>query len=260
MSALFICLFFIYGLLVGSFVNTCIYRLPIGESVVSPPSHCTSCNEKIKAYDLIPVISFIILGGRCRNCKAKISVRYMCIELLTGFLFSICYLHFGATLLGVIYCVTFSTLVAAFFIDLEHQIIPDGINLVIALMGIWALFVNKPYWFYILGAFIVSVPILIIAKLTNGFGGGDIKLFAAAGLLLGTKLICTAAFIAIITAGIFGMFLLLFKKVNGKSKMAFGPFIVIGIFISTLWGDELVDWYFSMPVFFAFFENFSRYI
>ncbi len=246
MSYLIYTIYFVFGITIGSFVNVCIFRLPEGKSIIIPPSHCNTCGKNINNFDLIPIISFLILRGRCRNCGTKLSILYPFIELTNGVLYLISFYYFGFTLTSAVMCLLFSTLTAIFMIDLKHKIIPDSLNIFILCLGVFSLVVSRQdVVSHLSGLLIVSVPIFIIALLTNGFGGGDVKLFAAVGLLLGFKLILLTAFIAIITGGIFGAYLLLIKNKKLKSEMPFGPFIVIGIFISSIWGTQIIDWYFG---------------
>lgn len=251
----------IFGLLIGSFLNVCIYRMPREESVVVAPSHCTGCGTRIKPYDLIPVLSFIILRGKCRSCGAKVSWRYPLIELLTGAVFCVLLYFFGLTADFAAMIFMMSILIATFFIDLEHQIIPD--ELVIAgLVGGAILFVynifypvsyfgDRHWWNpllgMVLGAGIVTLIIIIGAKFygEDAMGGGDMKIFAPIGLFLGWKMTLIALFLSIVLGGVISGLLLLFKIRKGKDPIPFGPFIVLGTFITMLWGWDILLWYLS---------------
>src|SRR5665648_43327 len=169
---------FTLGLLIGSFLNVCIYRIPENISVAKGFSFCPTCKNRIQPYDLIPVISYLFLKGSCRHCKSHISAKYPLVELLTGVLFILVYFQFGLTPYAGLTAILVSVLVAITFIDLKHQIIPDGLSLIIFASGIPAAFLSglSP-WEHVIGFFAVSVLLLIIAFLSNGgMGGGDIKL------------------------------------------------------------------------------------
>lgn len=237
-------LFFIFGLVFGSFVNVCIYRMPLHQSIVFGRSHCTNCNKPIAYFDLIPVISYVILLGKCRLCKTKISPFYPFIELLTGVLFVMCLYRFTNITEAAFMCLVCCSFIAIFFIDLRHYIIPDSLNIAIIVLSIIAMFVmQKSIVDSIAGAFAISIPLFIIVKVTKGFGEGDVFLFFACGLLLGMKLIALAAFISIISGGAVAVILLICKKKGLKSQMPFGPFIVYGVLTSLFFGKEILSWY-----------------
>ncbi|HZK60914.1 MAG TPA: prepilin peptidase [Anaerovoracaceae bacterium] len=242
---------FTLGLLIGSFLNVCIYRIPENISVAKGFSFCPTCKNRIQPYDLIPVISYLFLKGSCRHCKSHISAKYPLVELLTGVLFILVYFQFGLTPYAGLTAILVSVLVAITFIDLKHQIIPDGLSLIIFASGIPAAFLSglSP-WEHVIGFFAVSVLLLIIAFLSNGgMGGGDIKLMAAAGLFLGWKLILLSLMIASIIGAIISIGLLVLKKADRKSMVPFGPFLSIGIIISVLYGNTLIMWYLVNIVF-----------
>ncbi|MEG1501430.1 MAG: prepilin peptidase, partial [Clostridiales bacterium] len=188
MEALIYILFFIYGLLIGSFLNVCIYRIPLGISVAKGRSMCPSCHNKLGFWDLIPLFSYLFLGGHCRYCQAKISPRYAVVELLTALVFTACYWHFQALPQGILACLLAAVLIVIAFIDLDTREIPDKFHLMILFLAVINLFIDPSgdLIMKISGLFAVSVPMFVIAFFTGGFGGADIKLMAAAGLYLGT--------------------------------------------------------------------------
>lgn len=242
---------FTLGLLIGSFLNVCIYRIPENISVAKGFSFCPACKNRIQPYDLIPVISYLFLKGSCRYCKSHISIKYPLVELSTGLLFILVFFQFGLTPFAGLVALLVSVLVAVTFIDLKYQIIPDGLVLTIFAAGIPAAFLSglSP-WEHVIGFFAVSVLLLIIAFLSNGgMGGGDIKLMAAAGLFLGWKLIVLSLMIASIVGAIISVGLLVLKKADRKSMVPFGPFLSIGIIISALYGNILIQWYLDYIVF-----------
>lgn len=241
---------FLLGACIGSFLNVCIYRLPKGESLIKRNSHCMTCGEPIKHRDLIPIVSWCILRGKCRNCKAKISARYTVVEALTGVLFMLVCWHFDPVIRPmqcILNCLLFAALVVVFFMDWDTQLINTGIVIFIGLLAVPEYLLCKDYSglplkSMIIGAFIVSVPMLIIvlASHEKAMGMGDVYLMAAAGLFLGMQGILVAFVIALITGAIGG---LIQKHRNGDSVFAFGPYLSIGIAVAALYGDVIGTWY-----------------
>jgi leader peptidase (prepilin peptidase)/N-methyltransferase len=247
------CIFiFLFGACIGSFLNVCIYRLPTGESLTKKNSHCMTCNEPIKRRDLIPIVSWCLLRGKCRNCGAKISPRYTVVELLNALLYLYVFIHFDFTsrlLYPTLVALMFSALIVVFFMDWDTQLINTGVVIFIGLLAI-------PEYFFcsvqthltlksqIIGMFVVSVPLLIIELVSHGkaMGRGDVYLMAAAGLFLGMQGILVAMLIALIIGSIVGLIL---KHINHDSVFAFGPYLSIGIAVSTIWGNQIGEWYMS---------------
>lgn len=238
-------LIFILGILIGSFLNVCIYRIPENISVAKGFSFCPTCKKRIMPYDLIPVFSYVFLKGACRNCQTKISIKYPLVELLTGILFVLTFNQLGLTMLTGLTFVLVAVLVVISFIDLKLQIIPDGLVAIIFVTGIAAIFFSgRSPWEHIIGFFAVSLLLLLIALITGGgMGGGDIKLMGAAGLFLGWKLVLLSLMIASVVGAVISIGLLVSKKADRKSMVPFGPFLSIGIFISALYGDAILLWY-----------------
>ncbi len=242
-----IILFLIYGLIIGSFLNVCIYRIPLNISVAKGRSYCPHCKHTLNALDLVPVFSFLFLRGRCRYCKEGISPRYAMVELVTAVLYALAYVSFGWGVDAILGCLLISTLIIVSFIDIDTFTIPDRLHLVILILAIIRLFIYKDGLLnHLLGIVIIALPMLVIAYFTNGFGGGDIKLMGVVGLYLGSPLTVLAFFVSILTGGIYGTMLLVFKKANRKSKLAFGPFLCLGIVVSLLFGDTLISFYLSL--------------
>jgi leader peptidase (prepilin peptidase) / N-methyltransferase len=235
---------FIFGSILGSFYNVVIYRLPRKESIVVGSSHCPSCNTPIKPYDLIPVLSYFILGGKCRNCKKPYSFRYPLVEFITGLLFVLTYFVYGytwSTLIGIILA---SVLLIITLIDIDTMEIYDTFQVILFILALAFITQSElPLGDHLIGFFIISVPFYIIAIITNGMGGGDIKLIAMGGLLLGWKATLVAFFIASITGGIVAILLVLLKQQGRKSLIAFGPYLCLGIYIAFLYGNTIFDWY-----------------
>jgi leader peptidase (prepilin peptidase) / N-methyltransferase len=238
---------FIFGSILGSFYNVVIYRLPRKESIVVGSSHCPSCNTPIKPYDLIPVLSYFILGGKCRNCKKPYSFRYPLIEFITGLLFVLTYFVYGFTWTTLIGIILASVLLIVTLIDIDTMEIYDTFQVILFVLAL--AFITQsglPLGDHLIGFFIISVPFYIIAIITNGMGGGDIKLIAMGGLLLGWKATLVAFFIASITGGIVAILLVLLKQQGRKSLIAFGPYLCLGIYIAFLYGNTIFDWYLKL--------------
>ncbi|TCT16896.1 leader peptidase (prepilin peptidase)/N-methyltransferase [Natranaerovirga pectinivora] len=239
-------LFLLLGILIGSFLNVCIYRIPKDESVVTGRSHCMGCNKNIPWYDLVPILSYVILGGKCRFCKKKLSIQYPIVELLNGVAYLWIFMKFDYSVESIIYCLFVSALITLSFIDWKFMIIPNKINVFILILAIIHLIYNIEQWKnYIIGFFIVSGLLLLIAIITKGqIGGGDIKLMAASGLLLGWDIIILALCIGSVVGSIISIILLITKK--GGKMVPFGPYLSIGMFISLVYGKQLIQWYLSM--------------
>lgn len=241
----------IFGLLIGSFLNVCIYRIPKHENITTTRSHCTSCGNVIKWYDLIPVISFLLLRGKCRNCGAKISIQYPIIEMINGLLYCLVYAVMGLNLKSVLTMALISALIVIAVIDWRTYEIPFGLNVFIAILGIADIAIklmDRDYpgiWDNLIGAVSVSgfLLLLYLATKGRGIGGGDIKLMAAAGLFLGWKN-CILAFVIGCVLG--SVIHLIRMKVSGKDHvLAFGPYLAVGILIASLWGEMIVNAYLS---------------
>ena len=239
--------FFIFatGIVIGSFLNVCILRLPKHESIATTPSHCFSCNTKIKRYDLIPVLSWLILKGRCRHCGEKISARYPVVELLNGLLWIFAYYILGAQIKTIIVCLMISALIIVAFMDWDTLEINVGVITFIALLAIPSYFFTSDADLVsrLIGAVIISVPFFIIGTITGGIGFGDVLLMGAAGLLLGVPKILVATFIGLILASIVGIII---KVITKNSRFAFGPWLAIAIAFSSLYGDRISKWYLSL--------------
>ena len=237
---------FIFGLCIGSFLNVCIYRIPKDENITTTRSHCMACGNVIKWYDLVPVFSYIILGGKCRHCKTKLSAQYPVIELLNGLLYCLIFAIKGLTVESALICFLSSALIVIAVIDWRTYEIPFGLNVFIACIGVInAIFDYRNLVSYLIGAVCVSGFLLILYYLTKGrgIGGGDIKLMAAAGLFLGWKNIILALVIGCILGSI--IHLIRMKVSKAEHVLAFGPYLAAGIFISSLWGNELISFYLS---------------
>ena len=241
---------FIFGVCVGSFLNVCIYRLPKNESLIKRNSHCMTCGEEIKRRDLIPIISWCFLRGKCRNCGAKISPRYTVVEFLNGVIWLLTALYFDIIafpLYIVISCLMLSALVVVFFMDWDTQLINIWVVVFIGAMAVLEIIFCRDVTgleikSHIIGFFAASVPLMLIALISKerAMGWGDVYLMAAGGLYLGTQGILVALAIALIVGSIAGIII---KHMKGNSKFAFGPYLSIGIAAALFFGDILGRWY-----------------
>lgn len=235
---------FIYGAVIGSFLNVCIYRIPIKESIVTSRSHCMKCNNKIKWYDLVPLVSYIVLRGKCRYCLEKISIQYPLIELLNGCGYVLIIYYKGINLQSILFCLTFSVLIVISIIDIKTFEIPLELNLTLFVIGVvMALYNYKDIANHIIGFFVVSAFLYVLFVLTKGrgMGGGDIKLMAAAGLILGWKPIILALVLACIIGSLIHLSLMFFLK--KERVLAFGPYLATGIVIAIIYGEDLIKMY-----------------
>ncbi len=255
---------FIFGSIVGSFLNVCIYRLPREESIVFPGSHCPHCQKAISWFDNIPFLSYILLKGRCRYCRQPISFRYFIVELLTALLFFTLFLKFGFTWGLLIYLVFISALIIATFTDFDHLIIPDVISYPALLLGLilstaypsmqrtlsqWSQISTGPgegFLASLTGAVSGGLFLYLIGAIgkkifkKEAMGGGDVKLLAMIGAFLGWQLVTLTIFISALSGSIVGL-IIKFKK--GESYIPYGPYLALGAVISLLWGRELINWY-----------------
>ena len=241
---------FLFGITVGSFLNVLIYRIPKKEEFVKTRSHCMSCGYQLEWYDLIPIFSWLSLGGKCRKCKSKISAQYPLIELLNGILWVLSFLFYDLTITTLLFCGLFSSLIALSVIDFRTYEIPVGFNIFILVLGtirvICEFIGDHNSWpEFIIGLVSVSVPLLLIFYATKGrgIGGGDVKLMGAAGLLLGWKLIVLAFFLGCLLGSVIHITRM---KVSGESHvLAMGPYLSAGIIIAVLFGERIISAYFG---------------
>jgi leader peptidase (prepilin peptidase)/N-methyltransferase len=252
-------LFLIFGLVIGSFLNVVIYRLPNEISLIKPNSHCPNCKNEIRWYDNVPLLSYLILGGKCRYCKTKISPRYFFVELFCGLMFVAIYLLTGLNPITFINIGFFCCLLSIFFIDLEHQIIADSLNITILILGIISVIIdlfNEFTSITILERFIGMFAcggafflISIIGKKVlkrDAMGDGDTKFVAACGFLVGWKLCLLGIFFGANIACLIELPLIYMKKKERETEIPFGPYLGLGIFIATLFGSQLLNWYFNL--------------
>lgn len=246
---MFVIYFFLVGLCIGSFLDVCVCRLPQGQSIVCPPSHCMNCQQRLQILDLIPVFSYVLSRGHCRHCGASYSSRYAIVELVTGCLFVWCYTVFGIGFPLMKALILASFLLVITYIDYDHQLILDKVLLCMAGAGalIECLTPSVGSLSIIAGSLAGGGLLLLIAIASKGgMGGGDIKLAMVLGIYLGAKLTLLALFLAFVIGGVVAVFILLLKRKGRRDCIPFGPFIAAGAFLSLLYGQELIWWYWSL--------------
>lgn len=237
---------FLYGIVIGSFLNVCIFRIPKKENIVQS-SHCMNCGRKLGWRDMVPVFSYIFLRGRCRQCGAKISIQYPLIEALNGVLYVIVFMANGFTFSSVLYCLMTSALIVITVIDERTFQIPVSSNLFLGVLGIvMTVYDYRHILSHIIGAVCVSLFLYALYYFSSGkaIGGGDIKLMAYAGLLLGAKNILLAFVLACILGSVIHTIRMKVSKRN--NLLAMGPYLSAGIFIAALWGNRFWTWYLEM--------------
>jgi leader peptidase (prepilin peptidase)/N-methyltransferase len=250
----------VLGLVIGCFLNVCIYRIPARQSIIRPPSHCTSCGTRLRPLDLVPVFSYIFLRGKCRYCGKKVSARYPIVESLTAVIFVLLYLRFSFSVEFFAAAYFSCILICVAFVDFDLKIIPDEFVLAGLLGGLVLFIYNFFYpvsmygdriWFNpIIGMIggagfllLVSVVGSLALKTDEAMGMGDVKLLAPVGLILGWKLTIVALLAAVILAAVVSGVLVLLKRLKSKSTVAFGPFISLGTIIAILYGWNIIDFY-----------------
>jgi leader peptidase (prepilin peptidase)/N-methyltransferase len=240
---------FAFGLIIGSFCNVVIYRLPLGKSIVMPASQCRFCRGYIRPWDNIPLLSYFLLRGRCRFCQEPISMRYPAVECISGALFVLLYLKFGLTITFIVYALLTSALLVIALIDLDYKIIPNTITLPGMAVGLALSLVALPitplaslYGLIIGGA--IFYLIAFISK--GGMGGGDIKLIAMIGAFLGLQGGLFTIFTSALLGSVVGLTLMLLRKKGRKDRIPFGPFLSCGAIIFMLSGDYLIERYLNL--------------
>jgi leader peptidase (prepilin peptidase) / N-methyltransferase len=237
----------LFGMMIGSFLNVCIIRIPEGESIVTTPSHCMKCGKKIKWYELVPVFSWLLLRGRCSGCKSPISAQYPLIEAATGILYTSIYYRFGYSVETLIYCSMTSALLALSVIDFRTFEIPSGFNIFLLIVGAARVVTDLDNWLvYLIGFCAVSIFLLLVFFISRGrgIGGGDIKLMAVCGLILGWKLIIAAFIIGCVLGSVIHLIRMAVTKEG--SVLALGPYLSIGVFIAAMWGGPILSAYLGL--------------
>jgi leader peptidase (prepilin peptidase)/N-methyltransferase len=259
---------FLFGITIGSFANVCIWRIPQDKSVVLPPSACPKCGTKIRWYDNIPLVSYMLLWGRCRVCKEKISLRYPFVELLTGIVFLLIYLKYGASLITIAYLLFATGLIISSFIDIDYMIIPDRFSIGGMIAGLLIstllpalhnsdltkITIDNCYIGFklsLIGLIIGTLLLFFVAKIGSAFfkkeamGLGDVKLLGAIGAFTGWQgVIFTVMFSSVIGA-LCGISFVLFGNKKMGSRIPFGPYLALSAILWILAGKELWNWYFK---------------
>lgn len=244
----------LFGLALGSFMNVCIFRIPLKRSILSPASSCPHCNEKISFYDNIPLISYLILLGKCRHCRHPISWQYPAVEALTGLLSLAFFIRYGLSYQYFLLLLFAATLITISFIDLRHKIIPDVLSVPGIIIG-WATSFILPgiSWLDSLigligGGGSLFLVGLIYERLTGrqGMGGGDVKLLAMIGAWMGWRPLPLVVLISSLTGAVAGFAFLLLAGKGFRVRIPFGPFLSLGALLYLFFGPELTRWYFSL--------------
>ncbi|QKY69675.1 A24 family peptidase [Lentibacillus sp. CBA3610] len=243
-----ILLFFLLGLVFGSFFNVVGLRVPQKQSFTNGRSTCPHCQRSLSWYELIPVLSYLLQRGKCRHCQRNISVLYPIIELVTGVLFAFCYIRIGLHVELMAALLLMSLLVIVLVSDIKYMLIPNSI-----LLFFFPLFVTArlfspldPWWSSITGALAgVMIIAAIILLSRGGMGAGDMKLFGLLGILLGFEKTLLAFFLSCVIGAVIGLVLLLLKLIDRKQPVPFGPYIVAASIMVYFYGDLMLDWYFN---------------
>jgi leader peptidase (prepilin peptidase)/N-methyltransferase len=240
---------FIFGLIIGSFLNVVIYRLPKGESIVYPSSHCPNCQTSLKVLDLIPLLSFLFNQRKCRYCDEKISYQYPLIELLTSMIFLLLYWQYNLSIQLLTYSFLSALLIVGSMIDLKYMIIPNQLNYFGIIVGLILSFFfgHQSIYSALLGLLIPATILLLIAIVSKGgMGIGDVKLIAMIGVFIGVKYALGAIFLGALIGSIIGVGLIVTKIKGRKDRIPFGPFISLGALLMMLWGERIVRWYLEL--------------
>ena len=262
---------FVFGAVVGSFLNVCVHRMPRDQSIVTPPSHCPHCNQRIRWIDNVPLVSYLMLRGKCRHCGGSISPRYFLVELLTAVLFLLMWLkltqwdhpplHGIYFLKGPIYWLVIGGLIVATFIDFEHYIIPNeitvgGIIVGLALSAVYpplldAETIQMSLLRSFLGVIVGGLTLLAVATIgeaifrKEAMGMGDVKLLAAIGAFFGWQSTLFTLFVSSLIGGVIGLVLVTVSKKGWQSRIPYGPYIAFGALLWMFCGREIVNWYLS---------------
>jgi leader peptidase (prepilin peptidase)/N-methyltransferase len=242
----------VVGLCIGSFLNVCAYRLPLGESVVHPRSRCTSCGRTLTWFDNLPVVSWVVLGGRCRTCRNPVSWMYPAVEIVTALVFVVTYLTYGLTLLSLVRVIFGCALIVLFVTDLQHKILPNVITLPGIVIGFLCSLFLPPGWVSsLIGVLVGGGVLFAIAEAyyrvrgQEGLGMGDVKLLAMIGAFLGWKLVLLTLVFASFTGSLAGGVLIASGRGDMKYALPFGTFLAVGALLAATWGNPIADWYFG---------------
>ena len=244
-------IYFILGLLIGSFLNVVIYRVPKEMSIVKPRSSCGNCGHMIAAWENIPIVSYLILRGKCSQCGTAISLRYPLVELLTGLVFYQTYYFYQSNLASVTLLASYlAAVIAITFIDLEHYIIPNGLLIFMLIPVSGLIYLYEGRWLVaLIGGLSLGAGFYLIRLIGNivfkkeSMGMGDVKYAILIGLLLGWKVGLVAVAISFVSASLYALALTPFKKIKMGMQVPFGPFMSLGIYGGVFWGTDILNWY-----------------
>ena len=249
-DAAFISLAVVVGAVIGSFLNVCIYRLPLGKSIVWPASACESCGRELAWFENLPVISYVALGARCRTCRAPLSPRHPAIEILTAVMFGVAAWYYGPTVLLASRLVFGCALIVLFAIDLEHHLLPNAITLPGIVVGLAFSLVTEPGWLSSLaGAAVGGGSLWLIAEVyyrlrhEEGLGMGDVKMLAMIGAFIGWQLTIVTLMMASVAGSIVGVIVIASRKGDMKYALPFGTFLAMGAALAATVGPDLLGWY-----------------
>ncbi len=240
----------LFGLVIGSFLNVCIYRLPLDQSIVWPASRCTRCGRALAWYENIPVLSWALLRGHCRTCGERISVMYPAVEIATGAMFVVMVAHFGPTPLFAVRTLFGCAMIVLFVIDLQHQILPNEITVPGIVVGLVLSVFLEPGWrAALIGAIAGGGSLWLIAasyqwlRGREGLGFGDVKMLAMIGAFLGWKLMLLTLVFASFTGSFVALTLMAARRADWQSKLPLGTFLALGALLASVFGDAVVAWY-----------------
>ncbi len=238
------------GAVIGSFLNVCIHRLPLRESIVRPGSRCPQCKTAIAWYDNIPILSYLWLRGRCRTCRALLGWRYPLVEALNAAGYGFIAWRFGVTPVGFVYGALFSALIVVSFIDLDHMIVPDRITVPGIALGLVAGTLLLPRWWDSIGGLVLGGGLLYVMAWISpylfgkeGMGGGDIKLLAMIGAFLGWQQVLLTVIVGGLLGAVLGVGLIAARVISRSDYIPFGPFLSLGAVVAMLFGPEILGWY-----------------
>ena len=238
---------FILGLILGSFYNVCIYRIPKKQSIVAPRSACGSCHTTLKFLDLIPVLSYLMFRGRCRHCHEKYSSRYPLVELATGLLFLFAYMTHGLSIMTLIGWGLSSLIIIVTMIDIDHHLIFDRFSVLTILLGfVYHIFVSDVTLLNMALGFLIGGGLLFIIALVGAMGGGDIKIMASFGFLLGFPNVVMALYLSFIIGGVISLIYIIYCKIKSHKvnrEIPFGPYLCLGTWLTFYYGQQIYTWY-----------------
>jgi leader peptidase (prepilin peptidase)/N-methyltransferase len=244
----------VFGMVLGSFANVCIYRIPINKSIVNPPSSCPRCGERIKFYDNVPLFSYILLGGKCRHCSDRISFQYPLVEAFFGLMSWVLFIRYGLSYQYFLLLLFIGLLIIISIIDLYHKIIPDLLSIPGIIIGFGASFLlARTHWAdsligIIAGGGVLFLVAVIFERITGkeGMGGGDVKLLAMIGGWMGWKSLPFILLMSSFSGVLIGGGALLLSGKSHRTRIPFGPFLSLGALIYLFFGSELIDWYYGL--------------